>query len=101
VTLTAATQKLIATVKISMVTVAGTNSSVFHPRNPYPVTSMNTRSTRYWRTKSTNEVPTAARGRISFGKYTFFTRLVLSMIERVASVSDPEKKFQAMTPESR
>jgi hypothetical protein len=60
---------------------------------------MNAISTRPCITKSTSEAPIAESGSTSRGKYTFRTRLELSMIERVATFTDAENTFQARSPE--
>ncbi len=58
-------------------------------------------STEDCSTKSNRATPTTASGSTSRGKETFFTRLPLSITERVPLPRATEKRFQASSPESR
>ncbi len=67
----------------------------------YPLTTMKSSSTAICSTKSTRATPTADSGRISRGKYTFFTRFEFPRTDSDACVIEAENRFQGSRPASR
>src|SRR3954465_9336384 len=89
-----------AAVSVSSTMTAGTIIQSHCQWNESGEMAMVRHKTNSWSTKWTELAPTPANGRISRGNHTLLTSDELPVIDCVAPINEPTKRFQAKVPES-